>query len=174
MRAIVTAFLCDHEHVCTLVEARERLGGFLDRLARGETGEPGRRRWRPGWSLRKIEVWTETAWPHFAGEHRDDPALRRRFTRAMRSASRDLIRHLEDLARYAPKEGDLAASVRASLRCVAEQPSCWTEQIIAVRTLQTLGMIDLLGYEEAIRALGAYEEETDRVTPPFEAASRRL
>ena len=41
---------------------------------------------------------------------------------------------------------------------VAEQPSSWTEQILAVRTIQSLGMIDLEGYGRMIRELGNFTE----------------
>ena len=40
----------------------------------------------------------------------------------------------------------------------AIRPSTWTEQILAVRTVQTLAMLDLSGYEEALARLGAYED----------------
>ncbi len=67
---------------------------------------------------------------------------------------------LRTLATWLPDDcDDPAARAREILLSVAEQPSSWSEQLVAVRTVQSLGMMDLLGYERLIETLGAYEPE---------------
>ncbi|MEZ6194214.1 MAG: hypothetical protein R3F20_00570 [Planctomycetota bacterium] len=156
LRALTTAFACDHEDVAGFLEARAGLRRFVARHADREP--EGRlltlalvRRKGLAERLRAVESiavpeggWTEER--------------RGRIVEAMLRAGTAGEEDLEAVEREVGRGGDPEARVLEVLGEVAAQPSAWTEQIAAVRTLQCLGMLDLRGYERLIRALGRYPE----------------
>ena len=80
----------------------------------------------------------------------------------MAGAPRDELARLEGLREaLGDPPRDLDTSVLELLFEQALQPSVWTEQIVAVRMVQSLGMIDLAGYEHAIAVLGGFEDDLD-------------
>lgn len=160
-RALVLAFACDLDDVATLIETRERFRDWIDYLAsddarREARARPTRRRRR---RVARVvgPIWTELAQSHAADEH-----LRDAFVDAVASAPRDELARLEGLREaLGDPPRDLDTSVLELLFEQALQPSVWTEQIVAVRMVQSLGMIDLAGYEHAIAVLGGFEDDLD-------------
>jgi len=158
IRALVLAFLCDVGGVRSLAEARHHMRDWIDFLAAGgEPQHPARR----GWPRPSVGDSVERAWPLVVDdEQREDDDLRRRFRTSIARGTRDDLERLEVLAEFSSEhsmDGDaLERHILDTLFGEANGPSSWTEQIIAVRTVQSLGMIDLAGYEHAILQLGGY------------------
>ncbi len=156
LRAAVTAFVCDHHDAASILEAVFALEDALKRTAgttvpapRGIGVARRRRRLRPKVerALEILRAAGRTSGADGAG----------RIVDVILSEHRDLEAHVEVLLDRLP-DGVIPDEYAYEVMLDAgEQPSSWNEQIVAVRTIQSLGMIDLLGYERLIQALGNYE-----------------
>ena len=160
IRAFAIAFCCDHADAWSIADAHDSLVRLLDDSEpKGDEPEDAspRLRRRKARRFRELfdRVWPTLSRPGLDLEIRerllDDPTLR----------SRAMLQHMETLDRLAPKVGDPRRRVLESLLEVAEQPSSWTEQIMAIRTVQALAMTDLEGYEDLVRRLGEYEDDAE-------------
>jgi len=164
VRALALAFVCDCRGTRRTAEAIARLEARLAEVAArsdAHTGRANRRvRREVAERLATVRPWLRPAGVP-AGEPvaggSDAAALEERFAAALAagpSADRDALRLLSD--REGGREDPREAIVE-ELLAEAEHAASWTEQIVAVRTVQTLAMIDLSGYEEAIARLGEFD-----------------
>lgn len=156
IRAMITALVCDHCQMFTVLDSLRHLADLLQKT-------PRRRRPRlraPVLRQRALRDQVLQLWPLIAGDKQDDLDLRHHFVRAALASSSEIAPRLATLQQHLPTDESPQDRIVAQLLTVAEQPSSWTEQITAVRTIQTLGMIDLAGYEQAIRELGQYPEKS--------------
>lgn len=157
-RAATTAYLCDHEGIRSATRAFDVLSA---RLA-GLESEAG-----PKPSLMQRALFGRRTREAVAGivSRLDVDSPRAEETEALSMAvlaSRpELDEHVKALA-VVPEGTPIDEWVRAVLLDVAEQPSSWSEQMVAVRTVQSLGMMDLLGYERLIETLGNFERREGR------------
>lgn len=160
VRAATTAFLCDHEGLYSLAEAYDELSALLRELP--ETKK--RRRLR--FSRKKLAGLLDRCWPVLseAAEEEDLEDCKQRLTDALSDSGKDRRRQLKVLAEHVEEHGSPYASVMKRLVSVAATPSAWTEQIIAVRTVQSLAMLDLEGYESLIAQLGNYSPVSREAT----------
>lgn len=166
VRAAVTAFLTDHSGLASLVASRDRLRR-LNALA-----EEGllTRRWRNAFagSRRALMARVEALWPHVSPDNSDDADARERFSRALRARWRQERSHVAKVLESVPQGSTIPDHVLSVLLDVASNPSSWTEQLVAIRCVQTLGLMDIEGYEEHIARLGGFELE-----PALQSAGAR-
>ncbi len=161
VRALVLAFSCDLDDVASRLEARERFRDWITYLASDDATieKPLRRSSR---RRRRVAAVVEPIWSELAAAHAEDERLRDRFVDALARAPRDELTRLDGLRTPADAPArDLDDVVLETLFEQALQPTVWTEQIVAVRMVQSLGMIDLAGYEHAIAVLGGFEDELE-------------
>ena len=159
MRAVATAFICDHEGAASVVTAFEALKSFARRLP--QEGSRRRRFRMPAFQKRKIAELVDAVWPLLSvhlDTDEDEPLFKSRLVSTMARRQPGLKEHLVTLNERMPGGGDVHEYAYLKLAEVAAQPSSWTEQVIAIRTVQSLGMLDLLGYERIIALLGRYED----------------
>jgi hypothetical protein len=170
VRAFATAFLCDHAESCTLLRSyrllRERLDQSENEKNRRIPVPPVRHR-----SLRRLAA---QVWPLLAKDSVDDRQKKKRFLQAVIRHRGSVRKALQRLAEFQTQEPDTdpVQWCLAKLTQAAAQPSSWTEQMVAVRTVQTLGILDLQGYERLIAQLGGFQDR--EVRQPRASASAML
>lgn len=157
-RAVTTAFVVDHASVATLIDLEHQVDGVRQRMTGGTLARSWVRvRRRPD---KKIEAAVEVLWPAVAKGEAENERLKRRFVREL---VRDKLVERDRVLRAAatPLGDSRDALDRAidALESVAERPGSWTEQMVAVRTVQALAVIDVTGYEEVVRRLGNFTDE---------------
>jgi hypothetical protein len=89
---------------------------------------------------------------------------RRMVWRAVRAGYRELDRLVELAAALEPGTTPAAAS-RAILRDVARHPESWSEQLVTLRTVQSLSVLDVRNYRRQVEDLGGYRDEPARGIP---------
>ena len=156
MRAATIAYRGDFRGVRTLLSCgeilRETLAGVLDREPLPISFWPRPKLW-----------FAFRAWWKQHG--RDDRPSRKGMWRA--------IVHDVDGAQHALMawrqhgEGPAFASGVARLADLLRNPGRITEQIVTLRIVQTLALIDLRTYREHVHRLGAYEDEGDQLGAPL-------
>ena len=169
LRAFVTAFVCNQGNCCELLDAADALIALLARVEAGDSTLKRRRRIRV--PRRRLDRMIERNWERIAGPGRaSDFGVRERFATALSQQPSSVQSMLELLDEEAPENESIDDYAMRTLLATCEQTSAWTEQLIAVRSVQTLGLIDLLGYEEVIVQLGGFE----RGVADDEASTRRI
>ena len=154
LRAMSAAYVCDHAHVFQIIEAYESL---RELLASAAHQPPTRRRLR-GLGDRRLAALVERAEDLMRGCN-PEPVSRDTVLACVLQRGPEAQGWLESLLQNLPVGVDPYRFVHDRLLQVAEQPFSWSEQIVAIRAVQTLGMLDLSGYEQLIRALGDYGPE---------------
>ncbi|MEE9394497.1 MAG: hypothetical protein V3W41_18540 [Planctomycetota bacterium] len=174
LRALALALAGDLDGTASLLDAQDRLRDLLTRVKGGTQAAPRRPGVLRSWSKIGIRRGLKHSWRWLANEQADDKGLYRKFVDAISlhdEALQDalsLLAHREDL-KVSPDE-----LVLEKLLASAVQPSSWSEQIVAVRTVQSLGMLDLMGYEGLIGRLGGYEssaQDTGELLSPKELST---
>ncbi|WP_165248619.1 ion transporter [Paludisphaera soli] len=175
LRALVAACALDHDDVATLALSIEALTILADyaasptsNLRKLPTGLPDpilnpRRIWRP--VPRKVPPWRRLFdLPQFA---RFDAAARKRITtflRRHRRVTRGWFRVV-----LGQGGADPWAEVRARLHDVLLKTDLWSDQILILRAVQTLTMLDVHHNCELVWSLGGYEDPE-----PAEPPSSRI
>lgn len=164
-RAAIVAFACDHEQACSRVEAVEELRDVVARLPRAQAGR--RLFSMPAALRRKLIEQVDRCWTLIADDVEADEVerLKRRLVAAASRRNSPIRGHLGTLAASLGAGDDPYVLSFETLVDVGEQPSSWTEQLIAVRSVQALAMLDILGYERLVAKLGGFEDAPD----PFAA-----
>jgi hypothetical protein len=157
--AIALAWLCDHEEIASRVAAFENLRELLHRV---EIAPPRKRsRWAlPRVGTSRVRDLVARAWPSLAqgGVETADAELRRRFEAALLSTDAARRADLDLLLRHAASSAeDVYERARRVLAAVAARPSSFGEQLIAVRAVQSIAMLDVAGYERLVATLGEFE-----------------
>ena len=156
LRAVATAFVCDHDAVCSIATAFEELGALRKRLA--SRSHPPPRFKAPTPRRRRVTRLVDDCWSILApGAAADDPTKDDLVEAILRDHAEQEA-SLVTLAEELPAGRDPLMHAFDELLLVGEQPSSWSEQIVAVRTVQTLGMLDISGYEKMIEQLGNYQD----------------
>lgn len=153
LRAAATAFVCDHAQMSSIATAMDDIGELVLKCIAEPPPAP---RLTERLLRRRLGRLAETAWPLLAravpGAEKTGPgALADLLVRLP-----EFEENLELLARVAAETDDASVRIFDALLDVALQPSSWSEQIIALRAVQSLGILDLKGYERLIAALGRY------------------
>lgn len=161
VRALVTAVVLDHDDIHTLaaaIEGMRRLIAFsLDPLADPKSLPDGlpepfdarRPLWRrPFGGRRPEELFHLPCLPTVAPENRKRVLG---YLRRHRKTSRGWMAVLLDQGGSDPHE-----VLRGRLREVVRRTALWSDQVIALRTIQTLTMLDVFHYCELVWELGGY------------------
>lgn len=165
-RAVTTAYVCDQEGIRRRVEAWEGLRELLDQEHQEKPGRIG----LSALLVRSLRRQARAAWPLLHcdrdGQQSEDAPVDGVDEAAADSLARVVVRAGPEarawLSRLAEEPERTAHPYRRALDvllAVGEQPFCWSEQLVAVRSVQTLGMLDLSGYERLIWELGGYRED---------------
>lgn len=160
-RSVAIAWICDHDGVASSVEAYERMNELVRRIER--TRPEPERRFRFPRFLRigapRVRKLLDDAWPHLFRKERgtEDEPLRDRLVDAILGPEVAARSALECIAaRERADESDVYESAFHALRVVAAQPATFTEQVVAVRAVHALALLDLEGYERLVEGLGGY------------------
>ncbi len=152
MRVVATAFVCDYHGVYSVLDAIGELQDLVQRLPEEQ------KRWLRYTRSKKTLERVQKYWHLFASENSDE-RLMGTLAMTLDRRHRASRTHLDSLDEFLPPGVTPEEYVWSILLKAAEKPSSWCEQTIAVRTVQSLGMLDLKGYETVIRELGGYEDE---------------
>jgi hypothetical protein len=163
IRALVTAYITDHGSLRSFLTAPEAAREFFEEaIARKETFRDrlcgrlaaGLRRILPS-GRRRAALFAE--WLRRGGEFRElSPDSRRKALRALLAAGGDTERVFSLAIQRAREEGSGADAVLEELRRVAFDYKSWTRKIIALRSLQTITVLDIRSYRDLIHAVGEY------------------
>lgn len=152
LRAMAIAYAINYQHARTRLEASQRLKRAFDEAPANPSG--------PGWSLaalwcrcryaaRMNRLLRQPTFQHYAGQQRACLGLLcRRRGRLLRDFHR-LTR------RGAP--ADPAGAARQVLLAVARDPATWSRQLVILRAVQTLSVLDLRTYCDLVAELGEYD-----------------
>jgi hypothetical protein len=178
IRAVALAWICDHRGILSRVAAFERLRELLHRV---EVAPPRRdRRFGvPRIGASRVRDRVDRLWPSLAqgGGENADAALRRRFADAIvhgmaGHAPVALRRDVDVLLEHAAETADdVYQHAYGVMREVAARPSEYGEALIAVRTVQTLAMLDVASYERLVHRLGRYTALARKPRPLREPAA---
>jgi hypothetical protein len=163
MRAMVTAALLDHDDLYTLassIEGLQRLFHFARNpaadLARLPEGLPEsvhiRRRFWYHTKARGKKTRDLFKLPCFPKLTSDEQSRILKLLRKHRVVSRGWVRIL--LGQGGP---DPEATLRSRWRDVIARTGVWSDQFIALRTIQTLTMLDVYHYCDLVWKLGGFE-----------------
>ena len=154
LRAMATAFVCDHEKVLRVVTAHEELCALLS----SQRAEAAPKRRLPRFFTRRLRSMLLHFWTlEKPGEASAE--ARQQFTETVLRTGKAAKEWLQVLEEDLLAGEDPYLFAYQKLLNVADQPSSWSEQMVAVRAVQTLGMLDLRGYETLIQELGQYPTE---------------
>lgn len=158
-RAVAIAYAIDYRDARTLAGLRARARELVEEAIakRGRVGGVGllRRFFRLFLPARSLRHAFREFLVRFAP--RDlSRAERRHVFRAVRSDHRGFVRVVQLAAALEPATSPEAAS-REILRGVARHPDSWSEQLVTLRTVQSLSVLDVRNYRRQVRDLGGYE-----------------
>jgi hypothetical protein len=157
-RAAAMAYAVDYRQARSRLEATRMLQQAFDRAVAETSGE-GR---RPGWSPRALWsrwrlggkmkcLFRQPAFARYAGGF--EPVCRQLIYRE----KGEMLAAMRRLTDGASPGGDPVAEADEILLGVARDPDTWTRQLVVLRTVQTLSLIDLQIYCDLVAELGEYD-----------------
>lgn len=172
-RAIAVAWICDHRHAASRVEAFERLLTLVQQIDEAPPLAPRFPLPRIGRS--RVRELVDAVWPILArhDDLRSDDRKKSAFVEALLVRAHEFRGALETLAcgdderidpacrRLRESGDDVYDLALESILEVGLQPSSFTEQLIAVRAIQALAMLDLTAYERQVEGLGGFFETNE-------------
>lgn len=160
LRAAAIAYTIDYHHVRSRWEAARQLERTFDD-AIAHPSQPAAGHEGSNWSLRTL--WCRWRYggrinrllqqPAFAGYD----ALQRKVCRRLLCRRRGPL--LDALCRLTrdPTLADPLDDARKVLRAVARDPATWSRQLVILRAVQTLSVLDLKTYCDLVHELGEYD-----------------
>ncbi|MDR3620547.1 MAG: hypothetical protein P4L85_14445 [Paludisphaera borealis] len=177
LRALVAAWVLDHDDVASLSFSIEALTMLMEYAAAPEanlqTLPPGlpdpvlnlRRLWRPVHRVSRPwpELFNLPCFPSY------DPAARKRIATLLRRHRRAV----GGWARVVLGQGgeDPWNEVRARMHDVLLKTDLWSDQILVLRAVQTLTMLDVQHNSELVWTLGGYSRREDDAPSPLSATT---
>jgi hypothetical protein len=169
MRALTTAYLIDYQNAASLIEGGRDVTRVFDQALKDggklteSHGDLAGQGAEHGWFARlrfmtrrrskgDFESWWNAS--SYAGRPDDEKQLCFEAWIEDRGGVRNLIRLMN---RSGGQEQAEAAGWKI-VSAAARRPGAWSEQLITLRTVQTLTILDLECYRRIVRRLGAYEE----------------
>jgi len=159
LRAVAVAYAVDYRNARSTLEAARLVRRACDRaLAEGP-----RRLAPPDWSPRALwcrwrfrkalrALFQQPEFRHYDGKQQ---AVCRRWIARRRGPLLDALRRLT--ANRQPWSTDPVAEAYRTLAAVARDPEPWSGQLVTLRTVQTLSVVDLKVYCELVAELGQYD-----------------
>lgn len=163
LRAIALAFVADYREIATMMQIERGIAQQIEECESHEGRVPGH---TPARAAVAATLRTATAWAPPAFKTRQafdeywekhdlgDEEVRQRARRYART-SPELARLLRKAAKYG---GEPLAAAKQIAEEVAHHPQTWTEQLLTVRTVQSLALLDVLTDRRLVRDLGYYED----------------
>jgi hypothetical protein len=165
-RALAIAWAIDYRSARTLATVRSRVDEILGEAIRLRGRVPGAgpvrrmlRRLVPSGGL-------DLAWREYRARFGAGSLTERELgwiRRALRANYRDLARLVRLAVGLEPGATPEDAS-RRILREVALLPDSWTEQLVTLRAVQSLSVLDIRNYRRQVWTLGGYEDESPGAT----------
>ena len=158
LRAMAIAYAIDYRGVRRKLEAARLLLDAFDEAAAGPPTAPKRSagslaslfcRIRYGGKLKRL-------FDLAAFEKYDDPS-RVACRRLVTHRRGPLLKALGRLAKEAASQGDPIETARGVLLGVGRDPETWSRQLVTLRAVQTLSVLDLRTYCDLVARLGEYE-----------------
>jgi len=158
LRAMAVAYAIDYRGIRRWLEATRLLRQAFDEAA---SAGPSAERAKPPYGWPGCNVWKKIRLDRSLQRLFDQPAFRGLDERR-RAISREWVlqrprlqRLLQQLtARHAP--ADPVEHARQVLASVARDPTTWSQQLVVLRTVQTLSVLDLKTYCDLVAELGEY------------------
>jgi hypothetical protein len=164
VRALVTAYITDHEALRSTLTARAAARSFVERaLERRETlgsrlGQVvlGRARWLRASDRRRRSLLED--YLKRAGEFRDlsprfQRKVRRAFVRSAPETERIFALALEGIDR----QGSGQDAIFEKLRRAAFDYKSWTRKVMKIRALQAITVLDIQSYRDLVWTVGDYQ-----------------
>jgi len=154
LRAMAIAYTIDYRRARSRLEAVDRLRHALDEAALSGP-QPWRRSLRTvccKWRIvgKVTRLWRQ---PAFAAT---GPRQRRLLVELICRRRGPLLAAVCEMARGGGS-ADLEADARETLLAVACDPATWSRQLVVLRAVQTLSVLDLKTYHELVYELGEYD-----------------
>jgi hypothetical protein len=176
LRALVTAYITDHESLRSTLTAREASRELVERaLVRTETTGS---RLRDYLRLALLPMSrARRRRRRLLREYLDSsedlrglaPELRRKVLRSFLSAAPEAERTLALALDVARREGAGEDAALAELRRVAAEHAAWTAKIVTARALQAMTVLDIRCYRDIVWSAGGYAEDAVRGPAPEHA-----
>lgn len=171
LRAVASAFAVNHAELATLAKLALRLERDIEEAIKNEGQIPGDTLARrvASAAARGATAWTPSAaklrsafdlyWDaHYAERSEEE----REYARTYALRNPEFGRRLK---RAAKVNGDPERAARDAIEEVAHHPQEWTEQLLTVRAVQTMALLDVYTDRDLVRDLGQYED-ADRPCRP--------
>jgi len=155
LRAMAIAYTIDYRRVRSRVEAVDGLRQALDEAALCAS-RSWRRPLRAVWCKWRIAGKLARLWrqPAFAAT---GPRQRKLLVELICRRRGPLLAALCEVARGGDST-DIEADARDTLLAVARDPATWSRQLVVLRAVQTLSVLDLKTYHELVFELGEYDQ----------------
>lgn len=166
LRAMTSAFAADYKNVRTLLDAEHHINILLNAEEHSDFPHPSPSFWRSiGFRMSRMfktlfyvrqdkELeWFECAWERLGHGHRT-PEEKQRHWELFLTYSSTFTSHLKCVASLEQTPSENVADV---LEHVMRHSSIWTEELLTLRTLQTLTQLDIQLYRELVHTMGAYD-----------------
>ena len=154
VRAMAVAYAIDYRQVRSRLRAVRRI-----RRALGELGDATPRKWSlsAAWCRLRFGRSAKTVLQRsdFAAYNAKQRAA---FLRTLYSQRGELLEAVRLLVHGDTPE-DLQASARETLLPIGRDPAGWTRQLVILRTVQTLSVLDLKTYRDLVAELGEYDTQ---------------
>jgi len=162
LRAMALAYTVDYRHVRSRWEATRRLKQAFDEVL--EHGPGSARSFRSRWcrwrQARRLDrLFSQPAFRHY------DAAQRKICRRALCRRRGPLIGDLRRLT-CGGAPVDPVEEAREALLAVARDPAIWTRQLVILRAVQTLSVLDLQTYCDLVAELGEYKVHAPEAAQP--------
>ncbi len=161
LRAMAVAWVIDQDGMDSLASAWERLGAMREE-ASGAAPASGRRTTR----LREEDRTACDEVREALGGRGDPEEVREAFRRAVAAAGGDALADVRRVSMAFQAGGSVENRIRRGLRKAAAEAPELAREIVTLRTVQSLAVLDLRGYFELVRELGCYDAGASGVTPP--------
>ena len=167
LRALAIAYTIDYRRLASLCYARETIEDVFKQVIQDKGHVPGyhigKRLWTFCYRFIKTIAFTTTDWESESfDQFWQDSGYQDRYGKPIKKwcwraylANRNT---LKDVLNFIAEEGDIAI-IDEVLQQIICNPTPWTEELIAVRTIQSLAVMDVQNYRRHVAHLGDYPEK---------------
>jgi len=177
LRASAIAFGIDYQSVSTLTQLELSIrAGMAQAVMFSGTPPQARMQLIRGRLIRGLLIWTPRSFirrrafdRYWAANCGDQPERERQFCRKYALADPRGLGH--DLMQARRHGNAPMQQVRQIVQRICKNPTTWTQQLLTIRAVQSLAMLDVLSDRQIVRDLGEYQ---DAPQPPQPVVLPRL